>query len=175
MKNLLKIFVLAAFFMAPGAADAGWAGKNAPGFTLPAINGEEVSLADYRGRVVFLDFWASWCSPCKKELPELNAFLERYEGEPVVVLAVNVDKVRSHAEDFLAGLGGLDSDMVVVFDPAGGVISKYNALAMPTSFIIDAEGVVRYVHYGYNEGDPEKWNTEIDGLLEKLDGGGGGE
>ncbi|MEK6531188.1 MAG: TlpA disulfide reductase family protein [Deltaproteobacteria bacterium] len=146
---------------------AGLIGGTAHDFTLEDISGKTHSLGDYKGRVVFIDFWASWCPPCKKEFPEINAMLKAYEGADVVGIAVNIDKKRSHAEDFLRGVGALSKNLVVLLDPESAAIRHYNALTMPTSYILDKSGVVRFVHFGYNESDAQKWKQEIDRLLKE--------
>lgn len=166
MKRTAQVFVLFAFFIF--AATFSWAGiinQKAPEFTLKDLSGKTVSLNDYRGKVVFIDFWASWCPPCKKEFPEINKFIQKYKDSDVAVLAVNVDKRRANVDDFLSQLPQLSKKMVVLLDTESSVISSYNAKAMPTSFIVDKEGVIRFVHFGYNESDPRAWADEIDKLL----------
>lgn len=138
----------------------------APDFTLRDINGKAFSLTDFRGKVVFIDFWASWCAPCKKELPEVSKFSRKY-GNDVVFIAINVDKRRANAEDFLLQIPGLSPGVKVLLDNDSTVVSSYNVAAMPTSFILDKEGVVRYVHFGFRESDPESWTEEIDKLLKQ--------
>ncbi len=146
---------------------AGLIGAEAHDFTLEDTAGKTHSLGDYKGRVVFIDFWASWCPPCKKEFPEINAMLKSYENSLVTGIAVNIDKKRSHADDFLKGVGVLSKSLVVLLDPESKVIKHYNALTMPTSYILDKSGKVRFVHFGYNEKDPEKWKQEIDMLVKE--------
>lgn len=164
-KTYILIFLLC-FLAYPFAVRAGMAGKPAPDFTLITVDGSALSLGEQRGKVVFIDFWASWCPPCKKEFPEIIRLLKNLPDTDFVVLAVNVDKKRAHAEDFLSTLqGGLPERLHVLLDPGATVIPQYNALAMPTSFIIDRAGAVRYIHYGFNESDPEKWASEVEGLL----------
>lgn len=168
MKNiLLKSLVPLLFLLLlqSTAVGAGWMKSPAPDFTLEDKDGKSVSLSSYKGRVVFIDFWASWCAPCKKEFPELNSFMARYDPSDVVALAVNIDKKRAHADDFLKKVGGLNKNLIVLYDPASTVIPLYKARAMPTSFIIDSDGLIRHVHFGYNKNDPEKWIKEVDALL----------
>ena len=154
-------------FLAPAPSEAIWAGTEAPGFTLKNSAGEDVSLSRFKGKVVFLNFWASWCSPCKEELPKLNEFINKYSASDAVVLAINVDKKRSHADGFLEGVKPLSKNITLLFDPKSTVIPKYNAMAMPTSFIIDRKGVIRFFHFGYMSNDPKKWATEVDTLIKE--------
>jgi thiol-disulfide isomerase/thioredoxin len=79
--------------------------------------------------VVFINFWASWCAPCKKEFPELNSIIERYDPSEFVVLAVNIDKKRAHADKFLRTINGLNTNLIVLYDPASTVIPLYKARA----------------------------------------------
>lgn len=161
---ILTLFLM--FFCAP-AATAGLLNEKAPEFTLQDTNGKSVSLKDFRGKVVFIDFWASWCPPCKKEFPEINKFMGRYKPQDAVFLAINIDRTRSLADGFLSQVPALSNDLHVLLDPESSVIREYNAAAMPTSFIIDRGGVVRNIHLGYREKDPESWAEEIDGLLKR--------
>lgn len=164
-KSYIFLFLLC-FLAFPIVARGGMVGSPAPDFTLPSIDRNSVSLDSLRGKVVFIDFWASWCPPCKKEFPELNRLLKNLNDPDFVVVAINVDKKRSHATDFLATIrGGLSDRLHVVLDPEARVIPSYNALAMPTSFIVDRTGIVRYIHFGFDESDPERWVGEVKGLL----------
>ncbi|MEK6758831.1 MAG: TlpA disulfide reductase family protein [Deltaproteobacteria bacterium] len=141
--------------------------QSAPPFTLMDINGRAVSLSSFKGKVVFIDFWASWCPPCKVEFPELIRLMERYNGEDVALLAVNVDQKRSHAVDFLKKFSVIPASFHLLLDGESQVIKIYNASAMPTSFILDKNGVVRHIHFGYRETDRKKWIEEIDTLLKQ--------
>jgi thiol-disulfide isomerase/thioredoxin len=157
--------VLSILLLLGGVAAATKAGDRAPEVALPDLEGSAVTLQSLRGNVVVLDFWASWCAPCKRELPALDELARRYAtaGKPVVVLAVNIDKERRNAEKFLAS--AKVSALRVLLDPAGKTAAAYDLPAMPTSYIIDASGVVRIVHAGYRPGDEKKLAKEIDGLL----------
>lgn len=166
-KTLTAFLAALALSLAPVLSRAGTLNEKAPEFTLMDLDNRPVSLSQYKGRVVFLDFWASWCPPCKEELPELNSFLKRYGNGDVVGIAVNIDKNRSNATDFLSSMPALPLNLIVLLDPDSRVISSYKARAMPTSYIIDREGVVRHAHFGYTAKDPEKWEKEIGGLIKK--------
>lgn len=162
--NVQIIILLAALFIS-SFASAGIINEKAPDFTLQDINGKTVSLKDLRGKVVFVDFWASWCPPCKKEFPELNRFLENHKNSDIVGVAISVDKKRSHVDDFLSQMPFLSNKLFVLLDTDAAVISAYRAGAMPTSFIIDRSGVIRFVHFGFNERDPATWTQEVEKLL----------
>lgn len=168
MTMLKKIF--AALFISvfiPAVAFAGLVNKKAPEFTLSGLDGKAVSLSDFKGRVVFLDFWASWCPPCKQEMPELAKLAERYGKSDFTVVAVSVDKKKEHASGFISTVKGSSNRIMVLHDPEASVVSQYMAQAMPTSFILDKAGVIRFVHFGYREEDPSKWVEEIEGLLKQ--------
>jgi len=150
------------------AAATAWAGAKvgdrAGDFSLPALDGSKVKLSDLRGNIVIVDFWASWCVPCKKELPALDALAKKYAAEkkPVVILAVNVDKERANAEKLLASVNV--SSLRVLLDPEGRVASAYDVPTMPSSFVIDAKGLVRNVHAGFSSGDEKKFAEEVEAL-----------
>jgi peroxiredoxin len=140
-------------------------GQKAPDFALPTLKGGKLSLASLRGKVVVLDFWAQWCEPCKRELPELEKLSKAYAGKDVAFVSINIDKQRDNAARLAQQLG-LTFD--VGLDPAGSVAGQYDLPKMPTSFVIDKKGVVRYVHEGFEgAGDVERFKKEIDELLSK--------
>ena len=143
-----------------------WINDEAPDFTLADLHGKQVSLGSLKGKVVFINFWANWCPPCKKEFPELNKLTKSYKDSDMVLLAINIDKNRANVDEFLGKLPEPPfNKMTVLLDPQYAVVSSYGARAMPTSFIIDREGTIRYVHLGFNETDPGKWVTEMDTIL----------
>ncbi len=162
-RTLFFLFLI--IILTSSASWASWRNRKAPDFQLVDLNGRRVSLGEMRGRVVFIDFWASWCPPCKKEFPELKKLTEKLRGSNFVTLAVSEDKVRTNMKRFVSEFGELPSNLIVLHDQKSRAIRKYSVLAMPTSFIIDSAGVVRYVHYGYRETDPEAWRREIETLL----------
>ena len=136
-------------------------GERASDFSLPTLDGSKVKLSELRGKVVLIDFWASWCVPCRKELPALDALQKKYAGS-VVVLAVNVDKERANAEKLLSTVkvGALR----ILLDPDGKVAGAYDVPTMPSSFIVDTKGMVRNVHAGFSSGDEKRFAAEIDAL-----------
>lgn len=158
------IFIVVFLLIATNA----WAvqvNNKAPGFTLPDLSGKAISLNSLKGKVVYINFWASWCGPCKKEFPQLEELAVKYSGDGLIILAINQDKKRSGMEEFLDKNPISSSNMMVLTDPAFSVISSYGPRAMPTSFILDKEGTVRYLHFGFSESDPPKWIKEIDSLI----------
>jgi peroxiredoxin len=141
------------------------AGDRAIDFNLKDMQGRTIKLSALRGKIVVLDFWASWCVPCKKELPALEGLSRKWNAEKkdVVVLTVNIDKDRSKAERFLSS--ARVTALRCALDPDGGVASRYDLPTMPTSFVIDRKGIVRHVHAGFTPGDENKVAREVEALL----------
>jgi len=120
-------------------------GFTAPDFTLPTLDKREISLSDYRGRPVILNFWATWCGPCRYEVPAFKAFSEKYPEEKVVVIAVNTQ------DDPDSALGYAKADglkFVIPVDPTGAVAGLYNIRGLPTTYIIDEKGVIKSIKIG---------------------------
>jgi peroxiredoxin len=127
------------------AAVARQAGQPAPPFVLADPSGRTVALEDLRGQVVLVNFWASWCGPCRAEMPLLDQAAQKYQAQGFQVLAVNVEEdastVRRFGEELKLGLP-------LLLDPSGEVHRAYNVQALPTSFLIGRDGMIRDVHYG---------------------------
>lgn len=147
-------------------------GEAAPAFTLPPLRSEDgtadISLADFRGKVVYVDFWASWCPPCLVSIPLLNELRNRLvaAGEPFEVLAINVDSDPEAGIDFL-----LDEPVqyLALRDPAGTTPALYKVPGMPTSYLVDAQGQVRLVHTGFRRSDIDKIEAEVIRLLAEIE------
>ncbi len=120
-------------------------GELAPDFTLTDLEGNSVTLSEYRGKVVFINFWATWCPPCRAEMPEIEAIYQEYKDKGVVVIGVDIlepeDVVRQFVEQ-----GGYS--WIFVLDATGAVSDDYKITAIPTSFFIDREGVIQVVNIG---------------------------
>ncbi len=145
-------------------------GSAAPDFALKSNSGQNLRLSELRGRVVLINFWASWCVPCAKELPLLNQLYAHYRAAGFVLLAVNVDTLpkRRDAEDMLQRF---KLGFPVLFDPAQTVVARYqegsDKGAMPLTLIIDRDGRVRYVHRGYYSGYEKTYDQEVRELLKE--------
>jgi peroxiredoxin len=162
MKRLGWILCLFLILMAP-AASALEAGDAAPAFSAPELGGKQtVSLSAYRGKVVYLDFWASWCPPCLVSLPKLEELRQEFPDADFQVVAVNLDRETGKALRFLAKRPiGYPS----ASDPAGRIPEQFQVGTMPTSFLIDRSGVIRYVHEGFREADVAELRTRIADLV----------
>ncbi|MEZ4334614.1 MAG: TlpA disulfide reductase family protein [Myxococcota bacterium] len=159
----VALVVLVAIAFAGGAAPALEAGDRAPDFSAPALDGKgNVALAPYRGKVVYLDFWASWCAPCLKAVPEIEAIRKEFAGKSFQVVAVNLDQQPKKALRFLEkNPVGYPS----ASDPKGRLPQQFGLETMPTSYLIDGDGVIRYVHRGFQRGDGKALRAEIQKLL----------
>ncbi len=144
-------------------APAAGVGQPAPEFTAPALDGtKSVSLGAYRGKVVFLDFWASWCPPCLISLPLLEELRKQFPSDQFQILAVNVDQDPEKARKFLARTQvGYPS----ATDPKGRIPESFGIETMPTSFLIDRRGVIRHVHQGFRKGDVPALRERITKLV----------
>ncbi len=160
MKYLLKFFV--AFTLASASLVA--SADAAPDFTLPSSKGDNVRLAEQRGQVVMLNFWASWCGPCRKEMPLLDAMYQRYSSAGFVLYGVNVEEDNTDAKKLLKELG---VTFPVLFDTESKASSLYNVDAMPTTVLIDKKGQVRFVNRGYKAGDENKYRDQIRELIKE--------
>lgn len=134
-------------------------GQKAPNFKLKRLEGKgNLGLSDYRGKVIYLDFWASWCAPCLDAVPALEKLRGEFPESKFQILAVNLDKKTQKALKFLAkNKVGYPS----VSNPKGDVPGKFDLETMPTSYLIDQKGVVRYVHKGFRDGDLDEIRKEV--------------
>jgi len=144
---LMSLFLMLVLALpGPARAKATAHPRVAPAFTLPTRDGT-VSSDSLRGKVVYVDFWASWCGPCRGSFPWLKTMHERYAGKGLVIVAINLDKTRDDADAFLAKYA---APFTVAFDPAGKAAEAYKVAAMPTSFVIGRDGTLLESHAGYD-------------------------
>ena len=135
--NIFPVLALAILLCGPGVAGATDAGQPAPNVALPDAQGTVVALEAMRGKVVYVDFWASWCSPCLQSFPWMNELQQRHSKDGFVVLAVNMDQDRALADAFLKKTV---VGFRIEYDPQGTIAQKFEVQAMPTSFLIDRSG-----------------------------------
>ncbi len=134
----------------------------APDFTLKSLDGANLRLEEYRGQVVLINFWASWCGPCRQEMPLLDRLHQRYEDTGFAVLGVNVEGEAKPAQEIA------DKTQItfpVLIDDGQKVSEMYNLEAMPSTVVVDRDGVVRYIHLGYKPGDEAKYVEVVKKLI----------
>jgi peroxiredoxin len=159
----LRIVASIAFVVVAGAASSAIAPTTpAPDFSLHAMSGPNMRLKDQRGRVVMVNFWATWCAPCRQEMPQLNRLYEKYRSSGFVLLGVNVDEDSSKAAEVAAKLG---ITFPVLLDADKSVSKLYDLSTMPSTVLIDRDGKVRYVHRGYLAGYEDAYEKQIRELL----------
>jgi len=161
MKNIV-LGLTCSVLAATSLASSGLAGQAAPDFALKSSTGENLRLSEFRGDVVMVNFWATWCGPCRQEMPLLDELYSRYERVGFSLLGVNIDDNSSKAMNMAAELG---VSFPVLFDARKEVSKLYEVEAMPVTVLIDREGTIRYVHHGYKPGYEEKYLDQIRSLL----------
>jgi cytochrome c biogenesis protein CcmG, thiol:disulfide interchange protein DsbE len=149
-----------------GGGDKVATGRPAPEIVVQRLSGKPLALSSLRGRVVLLDVWASWCVPCKQELPMLDAIAGRLRDRGVEVLAVSIDQERENVTKFLESRSRWA--LTVAHDPNGVIADRLQPEKMPTSYVIDREGIVRFINSGFEPGDAR----EIERRLTELAGSG---
>ncbi len=152
-----------ALFLASSVARGVAVGDLAPDISATSADGKPAHLADLRGKAVWLDFWASWCGPCRQSFPWLNAMHDKYAPSGLAIVAVNVDKKRADADKFLAQL---PARFPLAFDPEGATPTAYAIRAMPTSVLIGRDGRVVAVHNGFRNEDRDALEAGIASSLE---------
>ena len=138
--------------------------KRAPDFTLKSLTGKNIKLSELRGRVVLINFWATWCAPCREELPFFNRLYGKYKEVGLEILGVNIDKTVSQAVG-MSGTFGLA--FPVLLDPSGEISGLYRIRSMPTTFVVAKDGTVRHTHWGFGPDDPARYEGEIRSLLKE--------
>jgi cytochrome c biogenesis protein CcmG, thiol:disulfide interchange protein DsbE len=138
-------------------------GARAPALAGPSLaGGGAVDLAQHRGSVVVVDFWASWCEPCAEAMPALERIYQRYRGQGLVVIGVSEDRTVDNARGFLQRA---NVSFPVMHDADHSVANRYRPPTMPSTYVIDRQGVVRHVHAGYRAGDAARLERELRDLL----------
>lgn len=159
IKLLVAITTLA---LAPVAAWSGDSAVAAPRFTVDNIYGGQISLDSLKGKVVYVDFWASWCGPCVKSFPFMEELQQKYADDGFVIVAINMDQ---NPDDAHAFLDAHPVTFLIGLDAAGDVAKKFGVFVMPSSYIIDREGLIQEAHTGFKSRDVEKIRSLVENLL----------
>ncbi|TPW12820.1 MAG: thiol-disulfide isomerase-like protein [Halothiobacillaceae bacterium] len=152
---------LTLWLMASGVMAAEKMTGLAPDFTLKSNSGANLKLSEYRGEVVMINFWASWCGPCRQEMPLLDKLYQQYKELGFVLLGVNVEEDSSKAKELLQDV---TVSFPILFDEKNSVSTQYKLVAMPSTVLVDRDGNMRYFHAGYRPGD----EAEYDKLIREL-------
>jgi peroxiredoxin len=159
MKNRIVALLAALAVSLPVLADTA---SPAPQFSLASREGKDVSLTQYQGQVVMLNFWASWCGPCRQEMPLLESIYKKYNKLGFVMLGVNVEPDSKAAIDWLKET---PVSFPILFDKDSKVSKLYDVAGMPSTVIIDRAGKVRMLHRGYKPGDENEYLDSIRTLV----------
>jgi len=160
MLRAFSVFIVTAL-----VASFAWAATltgPAPGFTLQSRDGQQVSLASLKGNVVMVNFWATWCVPCRQEMPHLQAIYERYNSLGFEIVAVNVEDNPEGARKWLEET---PVTFPVLFDPKNEVSKMYKVVTMPTTVLVARDGTMRFIHHGYKPGYEGEYQTQVRALL----------
>jgi peroxiredoxin len=161
VKKVLQRCAMAAIVITT-AAFAADTGSPAPSFTLNDLTGQQIALSKYKGQVVMLNFWATWCGPCQQEMPLLDQMSKKYKPAGFTLIGVNVDK---EAPPVKALLDRKPVSFQVLLDPTNSVSKTYHVDEMPSSVIVDRKGQIRFIHRGYKPGDENEYQDRIRQLI----------
>jgi len=157
--RLLLLLLTLAWSTSPWAAG----GKAmAPDFTLKSLSGENLKLSELRGEVVMINFWASWCGPCRQEMPLLDQLYKRYKPMGFTILGVNVEEDSQAAKKLLKDL---PVSFPILFDNRNQVSRLYKVSAMPSTFLVDRDGKLRFMHKGYQSGYEDEYQRQVRALI----------
>jgi len=164
LRNFCKITLLTLSLLSFSSASvqAIEIGQPAPDFTLKSLQGKNLNLKEQRGNIIMINFWASWCGPCRKEMPVLEKFYRKYNDLGVYVWGVNVEQENQAGRDFLKDL---NLTFPIFFDQTNTLSATYQVKAMPTTVIVDRNGIIRYVFRGYKSGYEKKYAKAIKKLI----------
>jgi peroxiredoxin len=137
----------------------------APGFTLKSREGKDISLASFKGQVVLLNFWATWCGPCREEMPKLEALYEKYNALGFTLVGVNVENNPDGAKKWLEDNGPVT--FPILLDTKNEVSKLYRVDTMPSTVLIAKDGTMRFVHHGYKPGYEGDYQNEVRQLLKE--------
>jgi peroxiredoxin len=160
MQNRIAGLIAALVIAVPAVATA--PNSPAPPFTLPAKGGSQINLAQYKGQVVMINFWASWCGPCRQEMPLLEDIYKKYNKLGFTLIGVNVEPDSKAADDWLKQT---PVSFPILYDKESKVSQMYDVSGMPSTVIIDRKGNLRYLHHGYKPGDEGEYLNNIRAMI----------
>jgi peroxiredoxin len=164
-RNWLPVILLCSAMVLAGCGEQRFEAKEAPDFTLPVLaGGESISLKDYRGEVVYLTFWASWCIPCRQEMPYLAQLWQRHRESGLQVIGINVEEDLATAQQFAQEL---ELSFPLVHDQQRTVSKLYRVPGFPTHYIVDRRGRIRFSGLGFNLADVGAVSQEVETLLQE--------
>ena len=159
-----KIFLILLFISNSITGHSQGIGNQAPLFSGKTISGDTVNLSDYKGKVTILDFWASWCKPCKEEFPFLIELYNQNSEKKFSILTINEDEESANMKKFIDNLEK-EIPFKIILDKNAKIIELYGIESMPSVFVIDKKGIVRFTHIGFKKDDKEKFKSEIAKLI----------
>lgn len=162
IRRAMRVLLGTALAVCAGLSGGASSSSPAPDFTLRSSEGRNLRLQELRGQVVMVNFWASWCAPCRVEMPHLNRLADKYRSSGFTLLGVNVDDDPKNA---MAAAAKLGLRFPVLLDGEKKVVKLYEVATMPSTVLIDRDGRVRYVHRGYRDGYEETYDRQIRELL----------
>jgi cytochrome c biogenesis protein CcmG/thiol:disulfide interchange protein DsbE len=140
-------------------------GGPVPEIRVESLAGKALEIGDFRGKVVLLDVWASWCAPCKQELPMLDDIAKRLRPDGVEVVAVSIDQERANVVKFLRGRPRWS--LTIAHDPKGEIADRLAPEKMPTSYVIDRAGIIRYVNSGFEPADAPEIERRLEDVAKR--------
>ena len=162
MKVFKQIILFTALLLISFGVSAAMIKGKAPDFTLKSLKGENIKLSELQGEVVMINFWASWCAPCREEMPILNDLYKKYRDAGFTLLAVNVEEDTKGAKKMIRDLRVM---FPVLFDTSNDVSKKYDVQAMPSTVLVDRDGNLRYLHRGYLPGYEDEYHKQVRELV----------
>jgi thiol-disulfide isomerase/thioredoxin len=166
MNSILRCAVICLLGLAAGASAAAdlkpWTGGSPPAFALKDLDGRPHPLSDYRGKVILINFWATWCGPCRDEMPSIQSLKEKLAGKPFAVLAVNLDEPESRVRTFLSQM---KVDFTILLDPEKKAARAWDARILPATFVVGPDGRIRYSLVGEIDWGNEHVVSRISELL----------
>lgn len=159
----MKVFITTFLLFFALTTEQAQAADKAPDFTLPT-DGGEIALSALRGKVVYLDFWASWCGPCRKSFPWMNEMHAKFKDQDLVIIGINLDADKAPIKKFL---DKTPANFVIAYDPEGAVAQSYGLVGMPVSYLIDRDGNIIDTHIGFRQSEIDKMQKKIEQALKQ--------